>query len=187
MLLTRWKLMAGILGVSIGGLAAAASQCPKFDSSKGRSTGEPVAKVETKVAPAGPAATPAPPPPAPDLPAIPDFGPPATKPTDVAPPAPPKAETKPETKPTIPSAPMVSDLLPPTTAPGKPESKPTPPTPPVTGHEKDPLIKIGGTQPSDPGKPVASPPNTGSPTIPPSGIGSSPAMPPSGFEIPPPG
>ena len=37
MSLSRWKLMAGVLGVSIGGLAAAASQCPKFDKSKGRS------------------------------------------------------------------------------------------------------------------------------------------------------
>lgn len=54
MSLSRWKMMAGVLGVSIGGLAAAASQCPKLDTSKGRSPEEPVAKADApKLPPAG--------------------------------------------------------------------------------------------------------------------------------------
>ncbi len=54
MSLSRWKMMAGVLGVSIGGLAAAASQCPKLDTSKGRAPEEPVAKADApKLPPAG--------------------------------------------------------------------------------------------------------------------------------------
>lgn len=52
-MLTRWKLMAGVLGISIGGLAAAASQCSKLDRTKGRSEETPLAKAEAKVPPAG--------------------------------------------------------------------------------------------------------------------------------------
>ncbi len=52
-MLTRWKLMAGVLGISIGGLAAAASQCSKLDRTKGRSEETPFAKAEAKVPAAG--------------------------------------------------------------------------------------------------------------------------------------
>jgi len=35
MLLSRWKMMAGVLGVSLGGLVAMAGQCPKSEPTKG--------------------------------------------------------------------------------------------------------------------------------------------------------
>jgi len=76
---SRWKMMAGVLGVSIGGLAAAASQCPKLDMSKGRSSEPPVAKADPKLPPAGAPAAPVPP----DVPAVPNF-----VPAGVSPPAP---------------------------------------------------------------------------------------------------
>lgn len=118
MSLSRWKMMAGVLGVSIGGLAAAASQCPKLDKTKGRSPEAPVTAEAPKLPPAGAPALPVPGPTAPQLtpvgvtppalpipatevpkapapvpagvlPAIPDFTPPApAKPADVTPPAP---------------------------------------------------------------------------------------------------
>ena len=254
MLLTRWKLMAGILGISIGGLAAAASQCPKFDSSKGRSPEGPVAKADTKVAPAGPATTPAAPPTLeiPAVPAAPQLTPagstpapmvetpkPTTPTTPPAPPAPtvefpkfadvapstlppipmttgpavPKPmDPKPESKPTEPSKPLLPakpEAGPPTTpsvpplpgelfppAPGKPTPPTTPPAPPVIdGRDlvgKPNIAPIGGV-PSDPGKPVASPPNAGSaPANPPAGgfppgFGTAPPVPPdSGPTLPPP-
>ena len=36
MTISRWKVMAGVLGVSLGGLAAIAGQCPKPDAAKTR-------------------------------------------------------------------------------------------------------------------------------------------------------
>lgn len=236
MSLSRWKLMAGVLGVSIGGLAAAASQCPKFDKSKGRTPEAPVAKADTKLPPAGapsapalpdfpaipaPSAAPAipaapqltpagattpaiPPAPSAELPKPADVTPPAlppipapSKPTEPAkpattPPAPlidlvPPAQTKPaETKPSTP-------VVPPVTFDATPPSKPTttkPPafelTPPATtGTAPKPLVPVGGTQPSTPGAPVASPPNT-TPPAPPVGLPDFPPAPPMRAEVPPP-
>ena len=79
MSLSRWKMMAGVLGVSIGGLAAAASQCPKLDKTKGRSPEAPVTAEAPKLPPAG----------APSAPALPVPGPtaPQLTPVGVTPPA----------------------------------------------------------------------------------------------------
>ncbi len=57
-MLSRWKMMAGVLGVSIGGLAAAASQCQKFDRSTSRSDEAPLARAEPKLPPASAPAAP---------------------------------------------------------------------------------------------------------------------------------
>jgi len=128
MSLSRWKLMAGVLGVSIGGLAAAASQCPKFDKSKGRSPETPVAKADSKVPPAGAPAAPTPPavPPAsldlPTLPTPPSTGPaipapPSLAPAGATPPLPsPSTEVPKPAAPSTPPAPMVEQPKPP--APG---------------------------------------------------------------------
>jgi hypothetical protein len=166
MLLTRWKLMAGILGVSIGGLAAAASQCPKFDSSKGRSAEAPV-KADAKMAPAGPAATPAPPPPAPTPapdslgvpppsvgPAIP--APPQLTPAGSTPPAPAIEPAKP-TIPPVPPAPVAEGpkVSPPATGgalPPVPDLTPNGLPPIPTGGISTPKIE---PKPSEPAKPQA--------------------------------
>jgi hypothetical protein len=147
-MLSRWKLMAGVLGVSIGGLAAAASQCPKFDRSKGRSAESPVAKADPKLPPAGAPSTPPPPAPALDVPA-----PPQLTPGGSTPPAPMVLLPEPATtspKLPEPAAPAVSlpqlstkaempaPVIPTgVAAPAKPESKPTEPMlPPVDAGKK---------------------------------------------------
>ena len=101
MLLSRWKLMAGVLGVSIGGLAAAASQCPKIDKTKGRAAEPPAVAEAPKLPPSVPAPSLAPagvtppaltlplPTPAADAPKLPDLAPslpsvPTTPPTPSA-------------------------------------------------------------------------------------------------------
>lgn len=111
-MLSRWKMMAGVLGVSLGGLAAAASQCPKWDRSKGRSEETPVAKADMKtdmkLPPAGAPATPSVPPPlpipTPEVPAIPAA--PQLTPAGSTPPAPP-LPTTPASIPPAPPAPIV--------------------------------------------------------------------------------
>jgi hypothetical protein len=164
MLLSRWKLMAGVLGVSIGGLAAAASQCPKWDKSKGRAPEDPVAQIDTKVAPAGPAAHPAP-----ELPAIPG---PSSGPAIPAPPqltpagATPSAPTPPTVAPALPDfAPTAPKPVPappagvtlPADKPNLPETAPSVPPPPKE------LMPIGHA----PMKPAVTPPAPASDPIPP--------------------
>jgi hypothetical protein len=79
MFLTRWKLMAGVLAVSLGGLAAMAGQCTKSEPTKGAPPPPP--EMPTASAPSS---TPVmPPPAAPSLPPIP--APESTK-APVAPP-----------------------------------------------------------------------------------------------------
>ncbi|AMV22791.1 hypothetical protein VT84_00165 [Gemmata sp. SH-PL17] len=160
MSLSRWKLMAGVLGVSIGGLAAAASQCPKLDKSKGRQPEELLAFADTvKLPPAGAPSEPTAPslpvpgpavPPAPDLPKLPGTPPtdsgkaPAVVPSGPASipdfPPPPSPEPKPakgpdlvlpgSTPPALPSTPSAPDLKLPP-APATPtEPKPTKPDAP---------------------------------------------------------
>jgi hypothetical protein len=82
MFLTRWKMMAGILAVSLGGLAAMAGQCTKDETTKG----PPAPEMPTASTPAmKPAAAPMmPPPAAPMLPSIPATTP--TKPSELPPP-----------------------------------------------------------------------------------------------------
>lgn len=67
---SRWKLMAGVLGVSLGGLAAVAGQCPKNDKTA-RQVPDLPTKVEAPMIPVVPPAgtgPAAPMPPAPSLP-----------------------------------------------------------------------------------------------------------------------
>ena len=161
MSLSRWKLMAGVLGVSIGGLAAAASQCPKLDKSKGRKPEEPIAFADvTKLPPAGAPSAPAAPtlplpgpstPSAPELPKLPDSPSgkaPAVAPTGGLPPIPdfPPAAS-PEPKPAkvpdlvIPASapPALSPFPAPTDAkiPAPSASAPTPPKLPVPAPVPD--------------------------------------------------
>ena len=62
MTMSRWKVMAGILGVSIGGLAAIAGQCPKDTGKTRRSDDPPMTAEIPKVPSAGnkPTAAPTP-------------------------------------------------------------------------------------------------------------------------------
>lgn len=157
MTISRWKVMAGVLGVSLGGLAAIAGQCPKADNAKTRraadapltaeapkpvppgGSGKPT-KVEAPVAdlpalpPLGGAAPADLPPPLPIPAGLPDVPPPAPKPTKVEAPALPTA-TKPMSKP---------DALP------KPEVAAAPKTPDAG------LIPVGDLPPAPVGKPAVS-------------------------------
>ncbi len=148
MSLSRWKMMAGVLGVSIGGLAAAASQCPKFDKSKGRQAETPVAFADTpKVPPAGAPSAPATTPPAVPLP-------PAVPPM----PLPSVELPKPATAPTT-ALPAIPDFTPPAPA------KPTDVTPATSALPPLPGIPEPGAKPPAPAKtPVADAP--GSPKTP---------------------
>ncbi|MFM8274647.1 MAG: hypothetical protein ACKODX_20280 [Gemmata sp.] len=183
MSLSRWKMMAGVLGVSIGGLAAAASQCPKLDKTKGRQPEAPVTAEAPKVAPAGaptgptttPPALPVPGPaapqlapagatPAPELPKVPtpDAGKVPAIP-DLTPAAalePAKPETKPEAKP---ADPTTNALPAPPALPGLPvpDSKgaPAKATPPADAPKAVPMppAPAGDPLPPLPSKPVGSP------------------------------
>jgi hypothetical protein len=153
-MLSRWKLMAGVLGVSIGGLAAAASQCPKFDRSKGRSAESPVAKAEPKLPPAGAPSTPPPPPaPALEVPA-----PPQLTPGGSTPPAPtPVTPELPKVGTPTPPAPVV--LLPEPTGASPKLPDPAPPAPNLTlpATDKAMLPPVIPTAAAIPAKPESKP------------------------------
>lgn len=150
MSLSRWKMMAGVLGVSIGGLAAAASQCPKWDSSKGRTPDMPVSKAEPKVAPAGAPSAPTPPatlefPALPGVPAV-----PAAPQLVPAGPTPPTVEApKPTVNNTLPALP---DL-----APDVKLAKPDTVTPTAGVTLPLPSLPATPAKPTDSPKPAAPP------------------------------
>jgi hypothetical protein len=172
-MLSRWKLMAGVLGVSLGGLAAAASQCPKFDRSKGRSEEGPVAKAEPKLPPAGAPSAPAAPPKLelPAVPAAPELTPGGATPPALTPPAPAVELPKPAAPaPSIPlpeptsAAPKIPEPTAPViptagTAPARPEAKPAEPLklkpatspglPPLPDAGKKPVVPTTAA-PADP-------------------------------------
>lgn len=100
---SRWKLMAGVLSVSLGGLATVAGQCPKTDTNKGAKNPIEVAMADPPVAPGIPPAPAAKMPPAApvlpipqpiDLPASPMIpaGPAVPPPSPAALPTPPAFE-----------------------------------------------------------------------------------------------
>ena len=117
MTLSRWKMMAVGLGVSLGGLAAIAGQCPKTDSTKGSPTAAapaldlPVIPASASAPGSAPKVMPPAPPASAPLPELPPL------PTGTIPAAPPAAE--PEKKP---DTPVSSPALPPTPAPTPPTS-----------------------------------------------------------------
>jgi hypothetical protein len=180
MSISRWKVMAGVLGVSLGGLAAIAGQCPKSDGTRTqRADDAPLTAEAPKVPPAGAGTTPTPPPielPAAPagatLPALPSFSLPETsnfeKPVGTA--------KKPDlTPPTLPS-------VPPPTTPTTPTVIPASGTLPMLPKVQEPTV------PSIPGpsipdtKPTTPPVSTeGRPTAP-----TTVPTPPSGATIPPP-
>ncbi|AWM40826.1 hypothetical protein GobsT_06240 [Gemmata obscuriglobus] len=184
MLLTRWKLMAGVLGVSIGGLAAAASQCPKLDKTKGRQPEAPVTAEAPKLPPAGAPSAPkvneALPPelPAPSSPKLPELPPalPAAFPAPVrslpagAPPVPAIEKAakpeEPKAAPALPALPLpdAKPALEPTkTTTPAPAAPPMNPPKPVAEAPKIAPLTVplpapeatGGMAPS---KPLATPP-----------------------------
>ncbi|MDY3558640.1 hypothetical protein R5W23_005781 [Gemmata sp. JC673] len=212
MLLTRWKLMAGVLGVSIGGLAAAASQCPKLDKTKGRQPEAPVTAEAPKLPPAG----------APSAPMLPDLTPPSSSPKlPELPPALPAAfpapvgsmpagappvpaiekaakPEEPKAAPALPTLPLpdAKPALEPTKtttpAPAAPPMNPPKPVPevPKIAPVIDPLPAPASTGATVPSKPLATPPvmpasGTAQPTgsILPLGTGA-PAQPPALIESP---
>lgn len=142
---TRWKLMAGVLGVSLGGIAVA-STCAKFDRSNGRADTPPPAKADDKLPPAGAPAIPLIP-----LPALPD------------------APTAPVLIPagaTAPAVPATAPALPPIPGPAVPDApKPmkveaTKPAAPSALPAVPPLLPTGATEP-----PVLPPPSAPVPPV----------------------
>jgi len=159
-MLTRWKLMAGVLGISIGGLAAAASQCSKLDRTKGRSEENPLAKAEVKVSPAGMPSKPElplPPPPEGPMASVPTVPEPAAPAGPMPPAGPSPAPATPDVLrlPELPEVPTIP------TVPEKPaiEAKPT-----TSANELKPA---GASLPTPtPASPTPSA-NTTEPAIPP--------------------
>jgi hypothetical protein len=179
MSLSRWKLMAGVLGVSLGGLAAVAGPCPKTEVKKSVSRqseppiplevpvipalpsgGAPDLKLPAPASPEAPAMPPAlPAPPAAELPVLP---PPATIPTPAAAPAKPD---KPVAKPAE-------------NAGSKPQLLPAPapnPVVPVSNAESKPLLPMVDSEPTKPAIPTTPPELPASKPMPPV-VSSAPAV-----------
>jgi len=181
MSLSRWKMVAGVLGVSLGGLAAA-SQCPKTDAGKTArhapeqptNLGSPVLPALPAVPPAGsgsapklPAAPPAPsiglplPTPPVELLAIPAVGlpqPPAVKLPDLTPPQ----VSIPPMMPVIPAGgtSTKAEFPPlPVGVPDKPPATPVLPSPKVELPSSPPKVDLPSTLPAPPkvDSPVAQP------------------------------
>jgi hypothetical protein len=169
MTLSRWKMMAVGLGVSLGGIAAMAGQCPKTDTSKGRAPEAPPA-LEVPAIPA-PKGTPAespksepkvelPPPPATDgvIPVLPP-GAPAAAPGSIPPlPVPPAEPVK---RPDAPvSSPATAPILPvsgsqlPKVEPSRPDVPSLPGTPTIPATNPAPAVDV---PPSPTGTPSAAP------------------------------
>ncbi|MBA4190193.1 MAG: hypothetical protein C0467_19585 [Planctomycetaceae bacterium] len=162
MLLSRWKLMAGVLGVSLGGLAAVTGQCPKSDTTKStRRQAELPPAFEIPAIPttpsAGNAATKAPALPTLPAPVSTPALPPA--PTVELPPPPPATEL-----PSLPPAPVKT----PAPAPAPAPSKVTPPPMSNPAVPPSPVIPASGTEtkPLLPSSEPATPPATTPPALP---------------------
>jgi len=170
MLLSRWKMMAGVLGVTLGGLAAVAGQCPKMDSSKTsrhqanlppdielpKPSGIPSAGSPSAKTPAAPSAPAVPAAPAPGLPSL---------PTVELPPAPPAAQLPEVPKTTGPGPQLPTPTPLPATTPATPPlalpAVPATPVIPASGTDTKPLLPPPGPAPTEPTAkptpPVASP------------------------------
>jgi hypothetical protein len=127
MTVSRWKVMAGVLGVSLGGLAAIAGPCPKPGETHRAAENPPAQADAPKVPPAGPAV----PPPAADLapapakgaaPKLPDL--PAVKPEPQKPDLGPLPGPMPTKADVPPAGPTVPPIL------SAPAGGPTPPVGP---------------------------------------------------------
>ncbi|MDB5310094.1 MAG: hypothetical protein JWO38_4296 [Gemmataceae bacterium] len=189
MTISRWKVMAGVLGVSLGGLAAIAGQCPKPDAMKTQRAADPLATAEApKVSPggSGPSAKPTGPvvPPLdlpvpaadlPSLPASPAVGPapklPAVPPPSVTPGQPAKPADLPALP--LPADPKKSDLPKPdvipvgaSVLPALPSGPSTPVVPPTTTEPTKSAIPAAVEPPLPAGKPGAPPAVVGGPEIP---------------------
>lgn len=135
MTITRWKVMAGVLGVSLGGLAAIAGQCPKPDLGKTHRSDDKTDKANAPkvVPPAGSGPTI-------ELPGTPAGGLPPL-------PSPAPAMPEPLKLPVVP--PPVSDAptLPPLPAAPKVEAANPPAILPLPGPANAPVIPVGGITP----------------------------------------
>lgn len=152
MTLSRWKLMAGVLGVSLGGLAAFAGPCSKSDANKTARSSDPVPGVDL---PAPPAVPPAGSGSAPKLPPLPDKGPVVPPPAVEVPAPPPPGGVDPLKL--LPTPPMPAGDL---------------PKLPPAGPAPAPVLPIIPAPAADPVKKPEAPPTL--PAVP----GSAPAVPP---------
>lgn len=184
---SRWKMMAGVLGVSLGGLAAVSGQCPKPDANRSAGSSTEVAmRLDSPTIPPPPPVNSAPPPtvPTPPVPAVPPAAelpalpPPPTEPTtkpDKSPSTPATPPILPATGSMPPSLPPMPDLPKPTSPPvvelpSKPTPPSTPPAPPSGSlPPNDPVIKTVPTPPPPAGStPLLPPPaDTGTAAAPP--------------------
>lgn len=140
MTLSRWKLMAVGLGVSLGGLAAMAGQCPKDEPGKARPAETPPV-LDVPVLPAVKAALELPPLPAPGdaAPVVPPASVPDTPPPLPVPATEPVKKPEPAAKPTAPKDEAELPKLPDTT--------PMPLTPPVA-EKPAPMKPVEPTRPT---------------------------------------
>jgi len=149
---SRWKMMAGVLAVSLGGLATVAGQCPKPDTHRtARQASELPAKVEAPALPAVPSAGSGTPPQAPPAPVVPDIPSLPTPPVPAVPALPPTQTELPiEPPPSLPSLPVEPE---PVKLPVVPTSSPA--MPPVV-----PVLPASGTTPAHPNVEVPKPTRT---------------------------
>jgi hypothetical protein len=168
MTVSRWKVMAGVLGVSIGGLAAIAGQCPKPSEARTHRSDEKPGEVPKAVPPAGGAPT------APALPSV------------EVPPAAPAAGL-----PALPGAAPAGDplKLPAVPAPGSGSAPVMPPTvnPPAgPSTAPAPVMPAAGTVPASPMGPKVDLPTTppAAPNVAPPVAGPGPANPPAAGPAP---
>ena len=164
MTMSRWKVMAGVLGVSLGGLAAVAGPCPKPSPTQtSRAADGPVAGETPKVPPGGSSA------PKQAVPTAPIDVPPLSPPSQL-PPLPPSAgsEALPLPLPAAASKPAKPLALPEMPVAGKkPIEAPKPDAMPTGG-----VIPVGALLPPTPASEVkvpAAPPTAPVPLTPPQG------------------
>lgn len=193
MVWSRWKMMAGVLSVSLGGLATVAGQCPKPDANKGSKApvelamatdvpaipGPTLPESAAKAPPAAPAAPAAPTLPTPAVPAPQGFDIIPALPAGPGAPAMPPSPTLQLKGPEVPALPAPT-VLPSPTVPAqevhtrKHEEKPiTPSLPPVVAPDVVPAS--GALLPPAPSNEPSKPAAPTTPTLPHSG-------PPIGFE-----
>ncbi len=189
MTMSRWKVMAGVLGVSLGGLAAIAGQCPRPDRASARRADEPPTVESPKVPRSGsnPASKALPPTPPIDVPPppLPDGTTPLALPLPAATTTP---APSPQAAPMPPSPATVSTgfavPLSPTPTAGKKAESPKPEMgfssgvvpvgallPPVPATETKAPPPLAGLTPPAPSttQPLPTGPSAGAPPIVPSG------------------
>lgn len=201
---SRWKMMASVLSVSLGGLATVAGQCPKPDANKGsKNPAEMPISADNQVAQAAPPAGPIPkvPPMPPSLPSVDALpGSPALPPPGLPTPLPTPPGLPPAVNVELPGSGLPQPLPLPTAQMPETHSKKhegavnpppmTPMLPPGGPTSPTPPPALGGVEPQMPGTSLAPTPpslplpavNVGKPG--PNALPNTPPLPEAGFGSP---